>query len=161
MVLMYDSDDDQTSLREATSNNSPRRSLRRTLRNSADDTDGEPNDGYGEIHSDAERSAYYPSRLVRKSSDNLDSDGELDEDDEVHKTPTTPFKERLYRQMPFTPRNEHQHPYQQKRQGYHRNEDDAVAHGIKRSTKDGSVYLQKMQQKDPTFPLPTTLNFDH
>ena len=63
------------------------------------------------------------------------------------------FKERMNRQMPSTPRNQHRPPHQQKGQGYYQDDDYAIAHGTRRSAKDGSVYMQKTQQEDPTVSI--------
>ncbi|KAF9536269.1 hypothetical protein EC957_011756, partial [Mortierella hygrophila] len=65
----------------------------------------------------------------------------------------TPLKERMNRQMPSTPRNQHRPPHEQKGQGYYQDDDYAIAHGTRRSAKDGSVYMQKTQQEDPTKEL--------
>lgn len=93
-AVMHDSDDDQASMRNATPSNRVRRSHQRSpgrkWRNSGDDTDSEPNDGYGEFASDAEHSAYFPSRSSRRNNNSPGRGGELEEDDELHEKPMTP-----------------------------------------------------------------------
>lgn len=61
-------------------------------------------------------------------------------------------------QMPSTPPNQHRPRQQQKGQGYYQDDDYAIAHGTRRSAKDGSVYMQKTQQEDPTviIQIPTS-----
>ncbi|KAI8605048.1 hypothetical protein EDD21DRAFT_440663 [Dissophora ornata] len=91
---MHDSDDSQASVRNAAPSNRVRRSHRRSpgrrRRNSADDTDSEPNDVNDDFSSDAEQSAYFPTPSNRRNNNSPGRGGELEEDEELHEKPMTP-----------------------------------------------------------------------
>ncbi|KAF9536289.1 hypothetical protein EC957_011662, partial [Mortierella hygrophila] len=91
------------------------------------------------------------------SNDGLGWEGEFDEDDEFRGTsPVTPLKTRMNRNASSTPRNQHyqqQDVYYQNERGIYPGDDDAIASGTRRSAKDGSQYIQRTQQEDPTIEL--------
>ncbi|KAF8960857.1 hypothetical protein BGZ46_001473 [Entomortierella lignicola] len=60
---------------------------------------------------------------------------------------------RLICLMSSTSHSQQRHPHQQEGQDYRQDDDYAITHGFRRSAKDGSVYMQKTQQEDPTRKL--------
>ncbi|KAF9114111.1 hypothetical protein BGW39_003506 [Mortierella sp. 14UC] len=65
----------------------------------------------------------------------------------------TPPKMRMNRKALSTPRSQRyqqQDIYHQNDRGIYQSDEDAIAHGARRSAKDGSQYMQRTQQEDLT-----------